>query len=184
MRMQDQKCLDCPKLVGPKGAKGRCANCGQRQRRAELIAASVPCKREGCKGFVRSTGQPYCDMHRSRLRRTGELGPADQVIAADGEGSIDRHGYRIFRIGTHPYRLDIYEHRLVMERHLGRELEDWEHVHHKNGIRDDNRLENLELWAKWHRQPFGQRVTDLVAFVVEHYPEEVREALALMPADL
>jgi hypothetical protein len=53
----------------------------------------------------------------------------------------------------------IFEHRLVMERLFGRQLEKYEMVHHKNGDRKDNRPFNLELWINGH--PRGQRLTDL-----------------------
>lgn len=92
------------------------------------------------------------------MDRDGTYGEPDRRKALPGAGTVRKDGYRMLKVEGR----SIFEHRLVMERHLGRQLLASETVHHVNGNRSDNRLENLELWSSM--QPKGQRVQDKVEY--------------------
>lgn len=100
-----------------------CANCGK------------PLDRHQAR--LRRSEHHFCDMRChgawQSQHKTGKANPAYKT----GHHQDPRTGY--YYVGG---RL---EHRVIMEAHLGRTLETWEHVHHKNHDRSDNRLENLEV---------------------------------------
>lgn len=103
-------------------------------------------------GDTKSCG---CLRKESNSRyKTGALHPLWKNGKCNGSD-----GYVRFSHGPNKGML---EHRFIMEQYLGRKLLLPETVHHRNGIRDDNRLENLELWASNHSD--GQRVEELVSW--------------------
>jgi len=108
-----------------------------------------------CNKALRSAQKRFCSKPCQHAGHSGEGHPCYKG------GSINASGYAtVKRKGR-----DVLMHRIVMEEMLGRSLLPNENVHHKNGVRTDNRPENLELWVR--TQPCGQRPEDLVNWAKE-----------------
>lgn len=148
--------------------------------------ANEPCRVDGCGNRIQARG--YCPAHYQRWRTYGDpLGSAVPRLvktiedlrreafdgAPGGQSTPSGYRYRTLRRGER-----YAEHRLVVEHILGRSLRSDENVHHKNGDRSDNRIDNLELWSKF--QPAGQCVADKLAWareVIARYGDIPSDAL-------
>jgi len=144
------------------GRFGRVAHCrpclaAAKNKRYALMSAE---QRREVNRRANDAGKAWRDAHRDEIRaqrRRWYASKHPRKRAASGSGTI-MNGYRSFVIKG---RRD-FEHRLIMEAHLGRTLLPNQTVHHVNGDRLDNRLANLELWSG--SQPPGQRIKDKVAW--------------------
>ena len=124
------------------------------------------CSLDGCARPHVAHG--FCGPHYRRYVATGDPGPVEiKRYNKSATRRVDQHGYAHIKLVGHPRAAKgwVREHIVVMEGVLGRDLLPGEEVHHVNGVRDDNRPENLELWVV--RQPKGQRPADLVEWAKE-----------------
>ena len=149
--MPERECTQCGRLFWPSSRHRRCPACRSR----DLCAC----------GNEKQNKSATCKSCRT------DVGEAN----GNWKGGRTRHkaGYVMVRVPDHPRASlgYVFEHILVAEELIGRYLVEGESVHHINGVRDDNRPENLELWTR--PQPSGIRVSDAINWAREIYDRYV-----------
>ncbi len=137
----------------------------------------VPCNTDGCSGVAIARGM--CSNCYRAWRAHGDPTKRSEQFLKYHQDLIDDQGYVSAYAPGHANANKanrLPKHRLVMSEFLGRALRKNENVHHINGVKTDNRIENLELWVT--SQPKGQRPQDLVAHakkILKAYAGEVEK---------
>jgi hypothetical protein len=150
-------------------AKGLCKPHRIQQRKGDVLRpienrvphgsqVDVPCGFPACPKEAVAKG--LCEGHR-RQQRAGQVLRPLRVYKERGTGSRHHEGYIVHHKGKEKH----LAHRLVMEEHLGRVLYPDETVHHENGVRDDNDIDNLELRVGAH--PQGLSIAEAKAWAKE-----------------
>lgn len=159
-----RRCMGLGKRLPDDSWHTTCVQCGKqmplpRQPGGTINRQKRLCSTE-CRSMFRRLSYQARNPNPETTRRIGRWGYIRLCIPG-GPGEPSR---------------DMLEHRYVMEQKLKRALLPDETVHHINGNRQDNRIENLELFSSRHGP--GQRVVDKIAFAIEMlqtYPEFARD---------
>ena len=142
----------CPECQRPYGKRKRCYWCHGKPRKRISRTCGICGKHfEIWPSQLRVTGGgQYCSI---TCKHAGSARARIKPLS-ERQSYINRQGYVMVPMSSRRAPDNNYraEHRLVMEAHLGRPLESWEHVHHINEIKSDNRLENLQILSNAEHQ--------------------------------
>ena len=139
--------------------------------------------------------KPWADLREAKARRLAvfkrcsacaggqreavPLQPYERRKTKDGYVYIaipqDDPAFCWFTRTTTKKMIQVAEHRWVMAKRLGRPLLRGELVHHVDGVRHHNKIENLEIWVNGH--PYGQSLRDVVIAYLRDLSEEARQQL-------
>lgn len=149
--MTTKTCQECLREFNPSSRHRMCPACRARAKKHPCSLCGKPCAYSSniCRSCTSQAGPDNNNWKGGRWRK--------------------KAGYVMIKVPNHPRSPAnsgyVFEHILVMEDNIGRNLLPGENVHHLNGIRDDNRIENLELWTK--PQPSGIRAADALSWAYE-----------------
>jgi hypothetical protein len=153
----------------------RCKKCGIIKPFNEFNKDIRPRSKDGlrwnCRVCQNIANKDLCQCGNPKQKRAKHCNPCMGKIfneKSQGNKYQTPQGYVLIKNSSHPYadqRGYVREHRLVMEKILGRLLVPGEEVHHKNLIRHDNDESNLELWIT--HQPKGMRVEDAILYYIK-----------------
>lgn len=144
--------------------KGMCGRCWNAYMEARKLANGQICIEPNCERAQKAKG--LCSGCYNRKLRSKTHPP--QPVAPLGTKKVNPDGYVVVKTGRTKSEWEL-EHRLVIEHKLGKPLAPGQNVHHLNGNRADNHVENLELWNV--PQPSGVRDDDFRKYVQRVLPD-------------
>ena len=161
-----RKCARCGEKIGHRSKKYCSIRCAREARKdnSRVVRVCSYCKKEFERRYSETRYQKHDFCSKKCMGLFLRLQPTPK-----SEKGIDKIVWRSHRTGYFIGTVDgavVRRSRYTVEKSLGRKLLPEESIHHKNGIRNDDCIENLELWSCTH--PYGQRVSEKIVWAIDY----------------